>query len=153
MNALELKIPPPVVALLAALAMWVAARKSGDAWAPEVVRLALAIALAGVGAAFDLSGLLAFRRAKTTINPVKPQSTSAMVTSGVYQLTRNPMYLGLAFALCAWAVYLWSGWALLGPVAFVTYVTQFQIVPEERTLTELFGADYTAYKARVRRWL
>lgn len=153
MSALELKIPPPVVALVAALAMWVAARMSGDAWAPEVVRPALAIALAGVGAAFDLSGLLAFRRAKTTVNPMRPQSTSAMVSSGIYGLTRNPMYLGLAFALGAWAVYLWSGWALLGPAAFAAYVTRFQIVPEERALAELFGADYTAYRARVRRWL
>ena len=121
--------------------------------APELLRVSLATALAIVGVAFDVAGLMAFRRAKTTVNPMKPQSTSSMVDSGVYRVTRNPMYVGLVFMLCGWAVFLWSWWALPGPLAFVAYIGRFQIAPEEEALSKLFGAEYLAYKASVRRWL
>ena len=63
------------------------------------------------------------------------------------------MYVGLGVLLLAWAVFLWSAWALVGPLAFVAYISRFQISPEERVLAKLFGAEYAAYKARVRRWL
>ena len=153
MRALELKIPPPVVALLVALAMWGVSRDAAALPAAEFARLPLALALAVVGAAFDVSGLIAFRRARTTINPMKPQAASSIVDSGVYRLTRNPMYVGLFFVLCGWAAYLWTRWALAGPFAFAAYIGRFQIAPEEKALTALFGAKYLAYRERVRRWL
>jgi protein-S-isoprenylcysteine O-methyltransferase Ste14 len=151
MQALELKIPPPVVALLVALAMWAVARNA--AAAPEMVRVGLAAALVGTGLAFDIAGFFAFRRARTTINPMKPQATTALVDSGVYRITRNPMYVGMTFVLCGWAAFLGSVWTLPGPIAFVAYISRFQIGPEERMLASLFGAEYSAYRARVRRWL
>lgn len=153
MRFLELKIPPPVVALLLALAAWWLARVTHTRAPPELLRLLLAVALVLLAAAFDLSGLLAFRRARTTINPMKPGASSAMVSGGVYRITRNPMYVGLVLLLCGWSVYLGSPWAWLAPLAFAAYVTRFQIVPEERVLARLFGAEYAAYRARVRRWL
>jgi protein-S-isoprenylcysteine O-methyltransferase Ste14 len=152
-RTLELAIPPPVVALIAALAMLGLSRLTIAPEAPEQVREPLAIALAVLGALLDVSGLVAFRRARTTINPMKPQSSSALVETGIYRVTRNPMYLGLVFMLCAWAVLLWSWWALPGPLAFAGYVGRFQIAPEERALCALFGAEFLAYKARVPRWL
>ena len=63
------------------------------------------------------------------------------------------MYVGLSCVLVAWAVFLSSGWALLGPVAFVLYISRFQIAPEERALVKLFGSEYANYQAKVRRWL
>src|SRR6185312_11178713 len=99
------------------------------------------------------SGALAFRKAKTTKNPMKPQAASSLVTAGVYQRTRNPMYLGLLLVLLGLALYLWSAWSLLGPIFFVMYISRFQIEPEERALATLFGSEYSAYKAKVRRWL
>jgi len=63
------------------------------------------------------------------------------------------MYVGLLCVLVAWAVFLSSAWALLGPVAFVLYITRFQIEPEERALAKLFASEYTDYQAKVRRWL
>jgi len=84
---------------------------------------------------------------------MKPEKASSLVTTGIYRFTRNPMYLGLLFVLFAWAVFLASVWALLGPVAFVFYIDRFQIAPEEAILAGMFGAAYTEYKARVRRWL
>jgi protein-S-isoprenylcysteine O-methyltransferase Ste14 len=63
------------------------------------------------------------------------------------------MYLGLATLLVAWAVYLGSLAALVVLPGFVAYLNRFQIEPEERALVERFGAEYEAYRSRVRRWL
>ena len=153
LKSLETKIPPPVVALVVAVAMWGIANATVDGGPAAGLRLPLAGFLAAVGAAFDLSALFAFHRARTTVNPMKPGKTTSIVQSGVYQVTRNPMYVGLACFLCAWAAYLWSGWSLVGPVAFVAYISRFQIRPEEETLTRLFGPEYETYQAKVRRWL
>jgi protein-S-isoprenylcysteine O-methyltransferase Ste14 len=153
MQTLELRVPPPVVALLVAFAMWSTSRGTGALAVAPVVRLPIAVSLALIGAAFDVAGLVAFRRARTTVNPMKPQSASSLVNYGVYRITRNPMYVGLFFLLCAWAAFLWSWWALLGPVTFAAYINRFQIAPEEKALSAIFGAEYTAYQAKVRRWL
>lgn len=153
MHALELKIPPPVVALLIAAAMWGISSVTPSADVPAPIRLVAAIALALAGVATGISGVVAFRRAKTTISPLKPETTSSLVVSGVYRFTRNPMYVGVALVLLAWAVFLSSFWTLLGPLAFTLYMTRFQIIPEERALTGIFGAAYSAYQAKVRRWL
>lgn len=154
MNPLELKIPPPLVAATVAGAMVVASVGLSPALAlSPSVRVGAALALAAGGAYFDLSGLRAFRKAKTTVNPLTPDRTAAVVTTGVYRITRNPMYLGLVLILLGLALYLASPWALPGPLVFGAYITRFQIRPEERALTARFGTAYTAYCARVRRWL
>ena len=153
MRALELKVPPPIVALVMAIAMWFLSRLPASSETLPVVRLLLAVGLAAVGAVIGLSGVLAFRRAKTTVNPLKPESSSSLVIAGVYKLTRNPMYVGMLFLLLALAAFLWSVWSLLGPLGFAAYMGRFQIAPEERVLAGLFGTEYAEYKARVRRWL
>lgn len=116
------------------------------------VRIPLAAVLAVTGIGFDLAGIVAFRRARTTVNPLRPEKASTLVTDGVYGITRNPMYVGMACLLLAWACWLAGAWTFAGPVLFVAYITRFQIVPEERVLRERFG-DYAAYSSRVRRWL
>ncbi len=153
MQTLELKIPPPAVALLVAALMWGISLLAPLLEMPTFMRVATAVGITLAGAGISLAGIIAFRRARTTVNPMKPQTTSALVCSGIYQATRNPMYVGLLFVLVAWAVFLSSAWALLGPVAFVLYINRFQIAPEERVLLTMFSADYAAYKSRVRRWL
>lgn len=153
MRALEHKIPPPVVAALIATAMWgISSLPPTLSLAPEL-RQFLAAALAMVGVTFDLLGLLAFRRSRTSINPMKPGKASTLVTGGVYRVTRNPMYVGLALLLAAWAVHLSTLWPFLGPVLFVLYMNLFQIGPEERVMRGKFGEAYAAYASRVRRWL
>jgi protein-S-isoprenylcysteine O-methyltransferase Ste14 len=153
MQALELKIPPPVVALIVVAIMWLLAHKAPTLDVPTTLRMACAAAVGLMGAAIGVAGKVGFRRAGTTANPMKPERASALVTGGIYRLTRNPMYLSLLLLLVAWAVFLASGWALLGPLVFVLYIGRFQIAPEERALAAMFGADYAAYKLRVRRWL
>jgi protein-S-isoprenylcysteine O-methyltransferase Ste14 len=100
-----------------------------------------------------LSAVWLFRRFRTTVHPEKPENTTALVMTGIYRLTRNPMYVGVTLALLGWAVWLRVPVALLGPVAFVLYVNRFQIVPEERVLASKFGEAYAAYCRRVRRWV
>jgi len=153
MQALELKIPPPAVAVLIASAMWEISMVLPLLEVPALIRVATAVIVALAGFGFSIAGVISFRRARTTINPMKPETTSSLVCSGIYGVTRNPMYVGLLFVLVAWAVFLSSAWALLGPLVFVLYMNRFQIAPEERVLSGMFGTDYTAYKARVRRWL
>jgi protein-S-isoprenylcysteine O-methyltransferase Ste14 len=152
-SRLDTKIPPPVVAVATAAAMWALARVGPHRPLDAASGVPLAIGLAIVGVGFDLAGLVAFRRARTTINPMTPQRTSALVTGGVYRITRNPMYVGLALLLCAWAIHLAAWWPWLGPPLFVAWITRFQIRPEEHAMERLFGDDFRAYAARVRRWL
>ena len=153
MQSLELKIPPPVVGVLVGLAMWAIASMSPGLDLPRPFRVTVAIALVLAGGAFSLAGAMSFRRAGTTVNPMKPETTRALVSTGIYRFTRNPMYIGLLLALIGWAVFLAAPWALVGPLAFVLYIGRFQIAPEERALSKRFGADFDAYKAKVRRWL
>ena len=153
MRTLELKVPPPLVALLTAAAMWGISLATPAVDVPARIRVVAAIVLALAGVVTAISGVAAFRRAKTTVNPLKPETSSALVTSGIYRLTRNPMYVGLALVLLGWVVFLSSLWALPGLVVFVLYMNRFQIVPEERVLSGMFGAAYSAYQGKVRRWL
>jgi protein-S-isoprenylcysteine O-methyltransferase Ste14 len=150
---LELKIPPPVVGALVAGGMW-ALSDLGPQFALEAgARQVVVGVLVVAGIAIDVLGLLAFRASRTTISPLTPDRSSTLVTGGVYRVTRNPMYLGLALLLLAWAVHLSSLLPLAGLPLFVAYITRFQIRPEERALQERFGEQFAAYAARVRRWL
>jgi protein-S-isoprenylcysteine O-methyltransferase Ste14 len=153
MSSLELKVPPPAVALLLGFLMWLASSLVAPVEVPFGLRVAMAVVLASVGLVVGLAGIVSFWRAKTTINPTKPTATSSLVTSGAFRFTRNPMYLSLLLYLLAWAVYLSNLLALVFLPLFVLYINQFQIKPEERALSTLFGSEYAAYKERVRRWL
>jgi protein-S-isoprenylcysteine O-methyltransferase Ste14 len=150
---LEHRVPPPIVGLLVALAMWVLAKLPPVFPVAPWLRQGVALLLVAAGVAFDFLGLLMFLRQRTTVNPLRPENASALVTGGVYRFTRNPMYVGMALLLAAWAVNLASLWPFLGPVAFVLYMNRFQIASEERALHARFGAEWSAYAARMRRWL
>ena len=153
MKALELKIPPVVVVLGFAAVMWL------GAWLVPAFRyrfaaaVAVALVFAMVGVAVAALGFIAFKRARTTVNPMKPRSSSSLVNSGIYQWTRNPMYLGFLLWLVGWAVYLQNAVAFLFLPFFVFYMNAFQIKPEERALQDRFGREFEAYRAKVRRWL
>lgn len=153
MHRLELKIPPVLVVLLLAVAMWGIARATAVVEPADWLRIGLSVLLWTMAAWMALAGVLEFRRARTTVNPMRPDEASAVVDTGIYRYTRNPMYLGFLLALIAWAVWLASPWSLLGPLVYLAWMTRFQIVPEERALAEGFGEPYRDYCRRVRRWL
>ncbi len=106
-----------------------------------------------IGVALNLLPKLAFQRARTTVNPLRPSASSALVTRGVYRYTRNPMYLGQATVLAGAMLYLQSAIALLAVPLFVLYITWLQIMPEERALQARFPEVYPLFRQRVRRWL
>jgi protein-S-isoprenylcysteine O-methyltransferase Ste14 len=104
-----------------------------------------------LGLALMLWGALHFRRARTAIVPFQP--VSALVTSGPYRYTRNPMYLGLGSVVMATAGLSGSLWPVLTLPVAVVLIVVLAIRPEERYLEERFGEAYRAYRARVRRWI
>ena len=149
---LELKVPPLLLFALFAVAMF------GLSWAAPATAFSLPgsraaatlLALSGLGIA--LAGVAAFRRHKTTVNPLVPSDASSVVASGVYRHSRNPMYLGILLLLAGWALFLSNTAAALLLPAFVAYMNRFQIAPEERILSAKFGAPYASYRRQVRRW-
>lgn len=150
---LEHRIPPPLVAVLVAIAMWAVA-DIGPQWPiPPFPRNVIAVLFALAGVAVDLTALATFRSARTTFNPLRPGRATSLVTHGLYRITRNPMYLGSVLLLLGWAVYLCALLPFAGIAVFVVYITRFQIRPEERALAARFGEEYADYAARVRRWL
>jgi len=153
MPNLEHKIPPVVVWLVVAGLMWL------GSWAVPALgfslpyRQGLTLGFAFAGVLVAVLGVVSFRRAGTTVNPLKPDAASSLVVSGIYRLTRNPMYLGLLLVLLGLAFYLSNVVAFLLLPSFALYLNRFQIIPEEKVLTSLFGAEFTIYQATVRRWL
>jgi len=151
---IDLKIPPPIIACVMAGLMYLT-----QPLFSEVLELALdnklmvSLFIAAAALLLDFFALWRFVRAKTTVNPIKADKVSALVTTGVYRFSRNPMYVGNALFLLAWVVYLANPLNALFIVVYVLYTTKFQIIPEERILTEHFGDEYRTFCQRVRRWL
>ena len=104
MKNLELKIPPAAVWFICALIMWVLARLLPFGALPHLP--IVAIFIAGIGIGVGLASLWSFYKVRTTINPLEPSQATHFVSKGVYQLSRNPMYVGLACCLLAWAIWL-----------------------------------------------
>ena len=111
------------------------------------------LALIVVAGSFDMWSLFLFFKKHTTPNPMKPQNTTALVSNGLYKLTRNPMYVGLLIILTGYAIWLGSLTPFLLLPVFYGLITEMQIKPEEGFLEEKFGQEYLDYKKRVRRWL
>ena len=134
-TALELKVPPPALVIITGFAMWAASAAVPSLALALLWRHAVAIAIAAAGIIFGLAGVVEFRRAGTTFNPTKPGNASALVTSGVYRYSRNPMYVGVLVVLVGWAAFLANAFAFLFLPVFVAYMNRFQIAPEERALS------------------
>ena len=154
MPSLELKIPPAVVVLGFALFMWLASRLVPTMALPMAsgLRIGMAAVIVIFALGIAAAGVVSFRKAKTTVNPMKPATTSSLVSEGVYRYTRNPMYLAMALVLLAWAIWLSHVLALVFVSLFAVYINRFQIAPEERALLTLFGSEYSTYREKVRRW-
>ncbi|MEZ5421527.1 MAG: isoprenylcysteine carboxylmethyltransferase family protein [Pyrinomonadaceae bacterium] len=153
MRWLELKVPPLLVVIGFGLAMY------GVSWLFPQASFAMpgqpfvSWIFEVLGGVTIVSGILAFRSMKTTVDPRSPEKASSVVKIGIYRLTRNPMYMGMLLLLTAWALYLANFMAILLLAGFVLYMTQFQIKPEERILREKFGAEYEEFLSEVRRWI
>jgi protein-S-isoprenylcysteine O-methyltransferase Ste14 len=152
-NALENRIPPPIITAIFALVMWLASAYLTPITMAIDFRIGAAMIVAVLAVLFLISGGISFRLAKTTVNPLKPESASSLVVSGIFKISRNPMYVGFALLLLAWCVYLSAPVLLMIVLLFTAVITRFQIIPEERAMLKLFGDEFIAYQQSVRRWL
>jgi protein-S-isoprenylcysteine O-methyltransferase Ste14 len=150
---MELKIPPPAYMLLFSLIMLVLSKIAPGYRFDStfLMFLGVLVGMAGLLCILWAGGL--FFRSSTTVNPFTPHKSSRLVVHGLYQRTRNPMYLGLLLMLIGWALYLGASSAFFVPPFFVLCLNYFQIKPEERVLEGLFGEEYRVYQRKVRRWL
>ncbi|WP_429911297.1 methyltransferase family protein [Glycocaulis sp.] len=153
MAFLDNRIPPPLVVLASGAAGWAIAELTPDLTISVTGQAALGLLVAALGVAIAASGILAFSKARTTVSPIDPGAATALVVTGIYNYTRNPMYLGMVVMLLGWTIILGHPGGLVGAALFVAYIDRFQIQPEERALQALFGDAFTAYRARVRRWI
>lgn len=147
LSALETKVPPPL--LLVALAT-IAGFLPGSS--VSVGQLVFGLPLVVLGLSLNALPKVSFRRAGTTVSPLRPEQSSALVTSGLYRYSRNPMYLGYAVALIGWVICLGQPLGLFVVGLFLGYLTRFQIAPEERQLAAMFPDEYAVYSSAVRRW-
>lgn len=150
---LELKIPPPIIAIFCGIIMRLLSIKFTMLEEGDPLKLIFIIVLILIGLIFDLSALLLFRSKVTTINPMTLNKPSALVIIGIYKITRNSMCLGLLFFLTGWVVYLSNLYSFSILLIFFIYMNKFQIQPEEEILASNFGQAYLSYKEQVRRWL
>jgi protein-S-isoprenylcysteine O-methyltransferase Ste14 len=152
-STLELKIPPVAQVVLHALGMWLVSNNIQFLSIPLPWTLPLSTILIGIGVGITLAGVYSFRAAKTTVNPTSPDTSSSVVSTGIYRYSRNPMYVGFLFILGGWAFYLAHVLAFLFLPVFVLYMNRFQIYPEEKAMCSKFGDEYRTYMDSVRRWI
>lgn len=150
-DAPAFRIWPPVAfgvpfALGVAASTWIGDPLALGAWATPA-----GIALLAVAVPWDAWGLLAILRRRTGLLPGRP--TTALITTGPFRLSRNPLYVGFVLLHVAFALLLGSVWALVGLPVAVLAVWWGAIAPEEAYLAAKFGEEYAAYRSRVRRWL
>ena len=151
---MSLKIPPLILICLFAFAIILVPKYMTQQFffipSYDIISVVLSVA----GSVLYLLAVITFQREQTTINPRNPEQAVKLVTTNVYHVSRNPMYLGFFFVLAAWGNsfgHLVS--VLVLPGLFVVYMNKFQIQPEETALLEKFGEKYISYKMNTRRWL
>ena len=149
----RLLIPPPVQMLSTGFAIWLVARTFPQWQIMLPYQREVGTLLIGIGILIEVASIVEFIRARTTINPIDPDKTRALVTNGLYRISRNPMYLGMVVLLTGWAIRLGNPLNVILIAAFVFLITVLQIKPEERILRDKFGPAYDAYCKKVRRWI
>ncbi|WP_319536815.1 isoprenylcysteine carboxylmethyltransferase family protein [uncultured Vibrio sp.] len=153
MRKLELRVPPVAVFLLVVLLMyWLKRLTPNFMITVPFVEFVVAI-LTLLSGFIGIAGLYEFRKLKTTVNPVKPEFATTVVSTGVFAYTRNPMYFALLLLIIALGLWWQHLSVILCGALFISYMNRYQIKPEEHVLERLFGEDYLKYKNRVRRWV
>jgi protein-S-isoprenylcysteine O-methyltransferase Ste14 len=145
------KIPPPLVMLFFGVCIFLSKRFLPTIDIDILVYVGFVFYL--IAAFLIINAGVAFQKNQTAVNPLKPESASCLVTSGVFKYTRNPMYLAMLFVLIGISINKSIFGGMIFAPLFVLYITVFQILPEEEAMTKLFGEEFEHYKNKVRRWL
>ena len=151
---MKTKIPPPLVALIAMLLTFLSRDYLDIFYLHPHLQRTLFLLFLVIGVSVIFLATRQFKISKTTVNPLKPETASSLVTSGIFRRTRNPMYLGLTSLLISFSIYFSSVFGIIIYLPlFISYITIFQIIPEEDAMTKLFSNDYKSYCLKVRRWI
>lgn len=150
---LELKVPPVVIMFFSIILMYLVSKVFSSFNTDFLFQTFLSIETLISGIVVSIAGVYVFKEEKTTVNPMKPESSSKLVTNGIYKFTRNPMYLGMAIVLFSYLIFLGNILNIVNIVLFVIYMNKYQISPEERYLEKLFGDEFSSYKSKVRPWI
>jgi protein-S-isoprenylcysteine O-methyltransferase Ste14 len=147
----DVKIPPPILTVIHIGIAYVAK------WAipipvpmPDLLRN-IGFALVVVGFLLGVAAFMEFRKARTTVDP--HGSVTSIISSGIYRFTRNPIYLGFVLMLIGLPLNSGTYWGIVLAPVFIHLMNRLVIEREEAYLEKKFGAVYTGYKSRVRRWL
>jgi len=146
------KIPILLVALFVSIMFVIDATNIVDSYHFQyqwIISLALFVA----GLLVITVGGLLFKKANTTVNPMTPEKSTQLVTTGIYRYSRNPMYIGFLAWLLAAALFIGNPLGLLLLPPFIWLVNKLYIYPEEKALEKLFGDEFSIYKSEVGRWL
>jgi protein-S-isoprenylcysteine O-methyltransferase Ste14 len=144
-------VPPPLIYVVIFGIGWLLHQIVPLTMPPALPMRAVGLLFLGAGVLLLVWSNVQFRRAHTSLVPIKP--TAAMVMSGAYRLTRNPMYLGLLCVYIGCACWFGIVWALILVPLVVLAVQRLAIAKEERYLEQRFGEPYRQYRTQVRRWL
>ena len=151
---MHLRIPPPIVTLIGILLIFLSKDYILILYLHPHLQNTLSFLFLIFGFIIIFLATKEFKKSETTINPMKPETSTSLVTSGIFNYSRNPMYLGLTSILLASCFYFSS---LLGIIVyiplFIHYITVFQIIPEEETMKGIFKDEYSDYFSKVRRWI
>jgi protein-S-isoprenylcysteine O-methyltransferase Ste14 len=145
------KIPPPVIALICGLVIYF----SRALFPKYVFTLTnfISILFLVLGLLMLTTAVLSFKKYQTTVNPLRPEKASQLITSGIFKFSRNPMYFAMLLVLLSITVkFNILGGAAMS-VAFVLFITTFQIIPEELAMKKLFGGEFDLYQKSTRRWI
>jgi len=144
------KVLPPHYFIFSVLLMIaIAMLLGGELLGTDVVYLGAVPMLVGVVIA--AIGSRQFSIAGTNIIPLS--ESTALVTNGIFKYSRNPMYTGMILFLAGLALLLDNAWNWVVVVGFTILIRQWFVLREEILMEQTFGAGYTAYQARVRRWV
>ena len=145
------KIPPPLVTIFFGCCIYFSKDFFLTINTQVLTLFSYVLFLLGFGILFTAAR--SFKEYKTTINPIKIETASSLVVSGIFNYSRNPMYLGMALILLGLSLKFNLIGGLIFTALFIIFITNFQIKPEEKVMLKIFGEEFVNYKDKVRRWL
>ncbi len=147
----NVRIPPPLIYAGTFVAAFLLEKIFPVLIVPKTASRVAAFVCIAIWGILSVWSISQFRRARTSFVPIKP--ATALVVSGPYRFTRNPMYVGFTFLYLGLALLFALFWGLILLPVLIVIIQRYVIAREEQYLERKFGEEYLRYKARVRRWI
>jgi protein-S-isoprenylcysteine O-methyltransferase Ste14 len=145
------RIPPPIVTFICGITIYYSKSFFNKFLSYSNNRISIFLLILGLFV--FISAVRSFRKQKTTVNPLAPKQASSLVVSGIFEYSRNPMYLGMLIVLLSISFKFNLVGGIVISLFFTLFITRFQIFPEEEAMNELFGDKFIEYSNKTRRWI